>query len=57
MDVDLAPGSTITDLVQHLGIELEPRLLLFAVNGRVADLDQELNEGDKVNLMVAISGG
>ncbi len=31
--------------------------LLLAVNGRVADVDQVLKEGDQVNVMPAISGG
>ncbi|MCK4900004.1 MAG: MoaD/ThiS family protein [Anaerolineales bacterium] len=38
-------------------MDLDPDALLLVVNGRVAELNQTLQEGDKVNLMPAISGG
>ncbi len=57
LEVSLPEGSTLGDLLQHLEIELPPESLLTAVNGRTAVLDQFLQNGDKVNLMPAISGG
>lgn len=57
LEADLAPGSTLAMLLQHLEVELDPEHLLLAINGRVADLDRVLQDGDQVNLMPAISGG
>jgi hypothetical protein len=36
---------------------MNPESMLLVVNGRIAKIDQQLNEGDEVNLMPAISGG
>jgi len=57
VDARLPEGSTIADLLQHLQVALEPDALLLVVNGRMAELEQTLQEGDQVNLMPAISGG
>ena len=57
VDARLPEGSTIADLLQHLQVALEPDALLLVVNGRMAELEQTLLEGDQVNLMPAISGG
>jgi sulfur carrier protein ThiS len=56
VDVCLPEGSTVADLLEHLEVALEPDALLV-VNGRMAELQQTLQEGDQVNLMPAISGG
>jgi molybdopterin converting factor small subunit len=57
LEVTLPPGSSLEALINHLEIELELDALLLAVNGRMADADQMLADGDRVNLMPAISGG
>jgi sulfur carrier protein ThiS len=57
LEVSLPPNYTLEDLLQFLEIDLDPDALLLAVNGRMAELNQTLQEGDKVNLMPAISGG
>ena len=57
MEIKLKEGSTLLELVEHLTLDIDPNLLLYAVNGRVAEVDQVLVDGDVVNLMVAISGG
>ena len=57
LDVLLPEGGTIADIIEQLGITLSPDALLIAVNGRVAELNQKLADGDQVNLMPAISGG
>jgi sulfur carrier protein ThiS len=49
--------STVADLLHYLGVELDPDMMIIAVNGRMADLERQLQEGDQVNLMPAISGG
>jgi sulfur carrier protein ThiS len=56
-ELQLVEGNTLLDLVRQLELEVDPELLLYAVNGRVAEADQELQDGDVVNLMAAISGG
>jgi sulfur carrier protein ThiS len=55
--VEIPLGSTLADVLQYLTIDLEPEHLLLVINGRVADLNRELQNGDQVNLMPAISGG
>ena len=50
-------GSTLSDLLADLKISLDHEALLLAVNGRVADINLVLQEGDQVNVMPAISGG
>ncbi|MCK4977161.1 MAG: MoaD/ThiS family protein [Anaerolineales bacterium] len=57
LEVSLPSNYTLEDLLQFLEIDLDPDALLLAVNGRVAELNQTLQEGDRVNLMPAISGG
>jgi sulfur carrier protein ThiS len=57
LEVDLPEGSTIHDLVEHLEVEVAPEHLSLALNGRVARLEKVMNDGDKVHLMVPISGG
>jgi sulfur carrier protein ThiS len=57
LEVELPEGSTIQDLVEHLEVEVAPEHLSLALNGRVARLEQALRDGDKVHLMVPISGG
>jgi sulfur carrier protein ThiS len=57
LDLKLSERTSMGDLLKLLEIEMEPDALLLAVNGRVADLDQELQDEDVVNLMPAISGG
>jgi molybdopterin converting factor small subunit len=48
LEVEIASGCSLADLVHYL---------LLAVNGRVASMEQTLQDGDQVNLMPAISGG
>ena len=57
LEVDLPGGSRVADLLLILEITLPLDALLLAVNGRVADPEQILKDGDQVNIMPAISGG
>jgi len=57
LEVELPGGSRVADLLLKLEIMLPLDALLLAVNGRVADPEQILKEGDQVNIMPAISGG
>jgi sulfur carrier protein ThiS len=57
LEISLQEGGTIADLTQNLKLELEPEMLLLAVNGRVARPETVLEDGDRVHLMMPISGG
>lgn len=55
--LSLPEDTTMARLLDLLEIELEPEHLLLVVNGRTAELQRVLRDGDQVNLMPAISGG
>jgi sulfur carrier protein ThiS len=57
VDIELPDGSSIKDILDYLAIEVDPKHLLFVLNGRTTDLDQILKDGDVLNLMTAVSGG
>ena len=57
LEVTLADGSTLEDLLSQLEIELPVEQMLLVVNHRMAEPNQQLYGGDVVNLMPAISGG
>jgi len=57
VELELPQGGCVGDVLLSLEITMPPETLILAVNGRVADIDQPLAEGDQVNLMPAISGG
>ena len=57
LEISLDGGSTISDILKKLDIQLHPDTLLLVINGRMSDLNQQLQDGDVVNLMPAISGG
>jgi molybdopterin converting factor small subunit len=55
--IDLPSGSTLAGLAYEIGIALDVENTLLVVNGRNAELDQQLSDGDQVHLIPAISGG
>jgi sulfur carrier protein ThiS len=57
LEVTLPPGNNLQDLLDELNIELDPDHLMLVVNGVMADEHTVLTDGDRVNLMPAISGG
>jgi sulfur carrier protein ThiS len=57
LEVTLPPGSNLLDLLGELNIELDPDHIMLVVNGVMADEHTLLSDGDRVNLMPAISGG
>ena len=57
LEVQLPGGSRVADLLVVLEITLPIDALLLAVNGRVAEPEKALQDGDQVNIMPAISGG
>jgi sulfur carrier protein ThiS len=57
LELSLATSSTIADVITALAITLPVDAMLLVVNGRVADTQTRLNEGDHLHLMPAMSGG
>jgi molybdopterin converting factor small subunit len=47
----------LAGLTYEIGIALDVENTLLVVNGRNAELDQQLSDGDQVHLIPAISGG
>lgn len=52
---EMRPGSTVTDLIKRLGVPDED-IQLVLVNGRHADRQTVLQEGDAVELNGQVSG-
>jgi len=57
LDVTLPPGSNLLDLLRALNVEFHPEQIMLVVNGVMTDELTLLSDGDRVNLMPAISGG
>lgn len=56
LTVELAAGSSMKDLLAHLGIDRR-ELWFQVVNGQMADPDTILREGDAIDLVPPIGGG
>ena len=57
LTLEFAPGSTVQTVIDSLGISLSEDAILLVVNGRIAEADSALKEGDEVRLIPAMSGG
>lgn len=57
VQVDVPEGSPVAELLRRLEITMEPEHLLLVVNGKVVEPEHELQPGDEVHLVPAISGG
>lgn len=55
--VELPTNATLTSLLTQMGIQLDVENTLLVINGRTAELNQKLSDGDQVHLIPAISGG
>ncbi|HSG17231.1 MAG TPA: MoaD/ThiS family protein [Anaerolineae bacterium] len=53
LDVTLLSGSTLADLIPDLGLAAAPRSMIMEVNGRPANSDHILHDGDQVHLKPA----
>ena len=54
--VELELGTTGRELFKRLDIN-ENEVVLFAVNGKLRDLDEKLESGDQVALFPPVDGG
>jgi sulfur carrier protein ThiS len=57
LEVTLPPGSNLLDLLVELNIQLDPEHIMLVVNGVMVEENTQVSDGDRVNLMPAISGG
>lgn len=57
LEVALPEGSPLSGLVERIGIVFPLDALILVVNGRLAALDQILEDRDQVHLIPAIIGG
>lgn len=57
ISLTLPEGASVHDVLHHLDIQLDPEHLLLAVNRRVVEPEHVLADGDKVDIIPAMSGG
>jgi len=55
-EMDLVEGTSIQDLIDHLGIEKKDAAIIF-INGVHADLDSVIRESDDVAIFPPVGGG
>lgn len=57
LTLKLASGATVQGVLDAMGISLRDDAILLVVNGRIAEAETTLAEGDEVRLIPAMSGG
>jgi molybdopterin converting factor small subunit len=57
LEVAIPAGSRLCDLLDRLSLPSLDDAILFVVNGRQADRDALLHQGDDVHLIPPLSGG
>ncbi len=57
LEVTLAEGACVRDVLRELDISLNPGGLILVINHRVVDEDTGLMDGDRLDIIPAISGG
>jgi len=55
-EMELAEGTTILDIIEHLGIDKKDAAILF-INSVHAELNSVINEDDEVAIFPPIGGG
>lgn len=55
--MELPDDSHLSDLLAALALPLPVDALLLVINGRMAGEEDELQDGDQVNVMPALEGG
>ncbi len=55
--IELPPGSILAEVLSRLDITMPVDNILLVVNGRLGDLTSQLNDGDIVHIIPALSGG
>jgi molybdopterin converting factor small subunit len=57
VELDIQQGSNLGDLLKNLDLSIDEDSTLLVINGRWAELSQELKIGDEIHLIPALSGG
>ncbi len=57
LEMDLPEGSPLAALLSRIPLEPDPETTLLVVNGRLAEMETILCEGDEVHIIPALSGG
>ena len=57
VELSLEEGATVGNVLDRLKIALEPEALILVINHHVADVQTPLKDGDRLDLVPAISGG
>jgi len=57
LEIEIAENSRVKDLVSLLELTIEPRLLLVGINDQPAGIESRLEDGDRVHLILPVSGG
>ena len=55
-DIDYVANITVQNVIQNFNIPQQDVAIIF-INGKHANLDQELNDGDTLSLFPPIGGG
>ena len=55
MRIDIPAGSTIEDLIDHIGIDRK-EVMATAVNGKACAMNRQINELDEVHLIAQLGG-
>jgi sulfur carrier protein ThiS len=53
----LPHGSSVNELLETLKLNAPGESLIIVINGKVVSLDDALADGDKIDIIPAISGG
>ena len=56
VDVEIAAGQTIRQVLEQLGVPLEKARIIF-INHRAASADDSLQGGEQIGVFPAIGGG
>lgn len=56
IELELSDGTTVGELLNHLGLPQDAVKVVF-VNGKHAELDQALADGDQVGIFPPVAGG
>jgi molybdopterin converting factor small subunit len=54
--IELKDGTTVLDFIKQIGIPVS-EVAIVLVNGRHANLEQALHDGEKISLFPPIAGG
>jgi sulfur carrier protein ThiS len=55
--IELPEGVVIEEVLQSLAIHLDREVLILVLNHRIADANTTLSNGDRLDIVPAISGG